>query len=82
MPCNKCAVSAEVDGKMQYVAVFLSDMKKVGQSAKRSGVLYQCQECGAFWEALAYQRDATCLSPEDVLQLYPGGFEGVSQANK
>ena len=79
MPCSKCAVSAEVDGKMQYVAVFLSDMRKLGQSTERIGVLYQCPNCNAFWEERAYQKRSNNLTSEEVRQFYPGVIPAISE---
>ena len=71
MGCQRCEVTAIIDGKTVHVRIFLDRLDKVGASVERSCVLYKCPNCATFWELCAYEKAARELNIDEVKKYYP-----------
>lgn len=72
MACERCEISAIVDGERRHVKLRFENIEELSWSAERNCVLYQCPACVALWESCAYEPSAREITVAEAARWYPG----------
>jgi len=85
MACDRCELTAVVDGQRVHVRTWFEQLEKLAWSDERNCQLYQCPNCCALWESCAYEKAAREVLAKDAREWCPSATIRVapwSQANE
>ncbi len=70
MACTFCVVQDYVNGKYIVVEYWIKNLDERGWSGELNCLLYQCPNCGSYWEAEAYSSKVHEVTSEYVKANY------------
>ena len=71
MGCDKCEITAVLEGRRRHVQLLFASLEKLAWSDGTNCFLYQCATCRSLWESCAYEKAATEISPLEARRRYP-----------
>ena len=71
MACDRCELTALVEGRRVHVRTWFEQLEKLAWSDVTNCFLYQCPTCCALWELCAYEKAARDISAKEAREWYP-----------
>lgn len=79
MSCDFCCATGVADGVERVACVWFYRLRRLGAN-EYSEFLYQCPQCGAYWEKSAWHPDTPELTLVAARAQFPSLFDTIGEA--